>query len=878
MNLSRSDRHCRVVYARDDRLQAPAEQLKGRINALEEENRRLESCISKIRSSQRSAEGLAMSWSPNSVADSSQRGSATAAEPRSEAAASSQDVEPAPATLPSQLPRQVAIDQSVALHETGAARHLPTPPGQKASSPTQAPVADASSLNASTVSCDATMTSDRYAASTAQATPVLNRAAAQAEAKAAFLEAAAKRGSGFAEVYNELLSCALQVWEARATAASLEKERNKASTEARELRACNARLEEAVSTLQDRNKELYWQKELQRSAFRHPRDASPAASGAPGRQVWAAPLSPPPRFRSPCSTAPGNVPGRWSLGPSSSSSDLFPPARESAMQKSPRIQASSGQVYAAPVASCPMQPGLDPARLPPQDQQTQAFQQGWRLFHQLGKHAEASSLDASARQRASALMLQTKKGMPSEFRENPAVCAVWREALLAGANSELLSAQSFSSIATDLQVTETGVKQRTSSVVHRGQCRQWKAYAAKALASIERRAHLKDQHGQPRVRATKDSSGSRQVELADWRGRVRAQVFTENGEPTRVHIINLYGKEDVYTQSCFGLEVCSSTAQRFQCTRQQCLLLLADWSAGQRAIIKQSLQEICKIFPRLEVLFQRELREGRQLVACAEDLEEMSFDPLLAHLETQIAEVRFNRDTACESMAVAHGNVAGLLRKHGYAEIKKVGEGSFGKALLVRSEDGQKLICKMVDVSKASRKEMEDAVKEGKLLSELKHPYIVRYRESFTESGWLCILMDYCEGGDLTARIAEAKRGRKPLSEDQILRWFVQAIMALDYIHKKHVLHRDLKPSNFFLSKSGNLKMGDFGIAKVLACTIAVAKTQIGTPYYLSPELCQEKEYNFPSDIWAMGCILYELCARKVPFDAPNIPGLVREI
>ncbi|CAJ1332005.1 unnamed protein product [Effrenium voratum] len=276
-------------------------------------------------------------------------------------------------------------------------------------------------------------------------------------------------------------------------------------------------------------------------------------------------------------------------------------------------------------------------------------------------------------------------------------------------------------------------------------------------------------------------------------------------------------------------------------------------------------------------------------------------------------------------MSVAHSNVGGLLRKHGYAEIKKVGEGSFGKALLVRGEDGQKLICKMVDVSKASRREMEDAVKEGKLLSELKHPYIVRYRESFTESGWLCILMDYCEGGDLTARISEAKRSRKPMSEDQILRWFVQAILALKYIHEKHVLHRDLKPSNFFLSKSGNLKMGDFGIAKVLACTIAVAKTQIGTPYYLSPELCQEKPYTFSSDIWAMGCILFErgarirkrrtpprvhvglgkkkkkakqtnqnkktqfgsclasmgmprLCALKVPFDAPNIPGLVQKI
>ncbi|CAK8989877.1 unnamed protein product [Durusdinium trenchii] len=229
-------------------------------------------------------------------------------------------------------------------------------------------------------------------------------------------------------------------------------------------------------------------------------------------------------------------------------------------------------------------------------------------------------------------------------------------------------------------------------------------------------------------------------------------------------------------------------------------------------------------------------------------------------------------------MSVAHSNVGGLLRKHGCTEIKKVGEGSFGKALLVRSEDGQKLICKMVDVSKATRREMEDAVKEGKLLSELKHPYIVRYRESFTESGWLCILMDYCEGGDLTARISEAKRSRKPFPEDQILRWFAQAILALKYIHEKHVLHRDLKPSNFFLSKSGNLKMGDFGIAKVLACTIAVAKTQIGTPYYLSPELCQEKPYTFSSDIWAMGCILYELCALRVPFDAPNIPGLVQKI
>lgn len=234
-------------------------------------------------------------------------------------------------------------------------------------------------------------------------------------------------------------------------------------------------------------------------------------------------------------------------------------------------------------------------------------------------------------------------------------------------------------------------------------------------------------------------------------------------------------------------------------------------------------------------------------------------------------------------MAVSHHDVGALLRKHGYNEIKKIGEGSFGKALLVEQRrgcegDGAKLVCKMVDVSRASRKETDDAIKEGTLLSKMKHPYVVRYRESFIDGGCLCILMDYCEGGDLTKQIEYARRSGQGISEDQILRWMTQALLALKYLHEKHILHRDLKSGNFFLSRTGNLKMGDFGIAKVLSCTAACARTQIGTPYYLSPEVCQEKPYTWPSDIWAMGCILYELCALRVPFDAANISQLVQKI
>eukprot|EP00928_Gymnodinium_smaydae_P018207 TRINITY_DN1692_c0_g4_i1.p1 TRINITY_DN1692_c0_g4~~TRINITY_DN1692_c0_g4_i1.p1 ORF type:complete len:506 (+),score=102.26 TRINITY_DN1692_c0_g4_i1:90-1607(+) len=233
-------------------------------------------------------------------------------------------------------------------------------------------------------------------------------------------------------------------------------------------------------------------------------------------------------------------------------------------------------------------------------------------------------------------------------------------------------------------------------------------------------------------------------------------------------------------------------------------------------------------------------------------------------------------------MARPADRINSALSKHGYAQLKKVGEGSFGAAILVQhtseKERDTKAICKMIDISRASKAEKDDALKESQVLSSLKHPYIVRYRESFHEDGWLCIVMDYCEGGDLSDRLKKTRQAGKSVPQEQVLRWFTQAILALKYIHDMHILHRDLKSGNFFLSKSGNLKMGDFGIAKVLECTAACAQTQIGTPYYLSPEICQGKPYAWGSDIWSMGCILFEMCARKVPFDAPDLKSLIQKI
>ncbi len=101
-------------------------------------------------------------------------------------------------------------------------------------------------------------------------------------------------------------------------------------------------------------------------------------------------------------------------------------------------------------------------------------------------------------------------------------------------------------------------------------------------------------------------------------------------------------------------------------------------------------------------------------------------------------------------------------------------------------------------------------------------------------------------------------------SESELMHWFVQVCAALKFIHKKRILHRDVKSSNVFLTANGCVKLGDFGISKVLQGTRDNAITVIGTPAYMSPELCQHKEYTLKSDIWALGCLLYELCMLSV--------------
>ncbi|XP_038610881.1 serine/threonine-protein kinase Nek1 isoform X4 [Tachyglossus aculeatus] len=212
-----------------------------------------------------------------------------------------------------------------------------------------------------------------------------------------------------------------------------------------------------------------------------------------------------------------------------------------------------------------------------------------------------------------------------------------------------------------------------------------------------------------------------------------------------------------------------------------------------------------------------------------------------------------------------------------YIKVQKIGEGSFGKAILVKAkENSRQYVIKEINISRMSKKEREESRREVAVLANMKHPNIVLYRESFEENGSLYIVMDYCEGGDLFKRINAQKGILFP--EEQIMDWFVQICLALKHVHDRKILHRDIKSQNIFLTKDGTVQLGDFGIARVLNSTVELARTCIGTPYYLSPEICENKPYNNKSDIWALGCVLYEMCTLKHAFEAGNMKNLVLKI
>jgi NIMA (never in mitosis gene a)-related kinase len=196
-----------------------------------------------------------------------------------------------------------------------------------------------------------------------------------------------------------------------------------------------------------------------------------------------------------------------------------------------------------------------------------------------------------------------------------------------------------------------------------------------------------------------------------------------------------------------------------------------------------------------------------------------------------------------------------------FSVVKEVGRGAFAVAKLCRSKaDGKLCVVKQMNVplDELTPQERMETLNEVAIMQQLTHPNIVSYMSHFTGKGVMHIVMEYADGGTLATQILKAGGGKgqtgkkTPFNMKKIWEWFVQIVLALSHIHKTHVMHRDMKPLNIMLAGPDQriIKLGDFGIAKNLEQTGAMASTVVGTPFYLSPELCEGREYDYKSDIW----------------------------
>ena len=228
-------------------------------------------------------------------------------------------------------------------------------------------------------------------------------------------------------------------------------------------------------------------------------------------------------------------------------------------------------------------------------------------------------------------------------------------------------------------------------------------------------------------------------------------------------------------------------------------------------------------------------------------------------------------------------------RSNEFHKLKTVGKGTAGRAdLVMKKSDKSQWVLKVVEVNtfllaceivtraccrtqgefqpESETKKLNQASwEEVMILSKISHENIIRYEDSWSQGTTLMILMEYADGGTLEDKWKAACKTQKRFPEELVMKWTVQLLQAVNYCHSVHILHRDIKLANIMLSGDDNIKLGDFGLARLLDTQNFMAQTCCGTPYYISPELCRGEAYDSKADVWALGCVIYELCALQRP-------------
>jgi NIMA (never in mitosis gene a)-related kinase len=212
-----------------------------------------------------------------------------------------------------------------------------------------------------------------------------------------------------------------------------------------------------------------------------------------------------------------------------------------------------------------------------------------------------------------------------------------------------------------------------------------------------------------------------------------------------------------------------------------------------------------------------------------------------------------------------------------FQALKPIGKGSFGKVYrAVRISDGQEYALKELEIKTMNQRERDDALNEVRLLASIKHPHTIRYYDAFFDSEKLYIVTEFARFGDIGAKIKRHISRKELMDEDLIWCFFIQTLMGTAALHERGIIHRDLKTANIFLTSGRGVKLGDLGVAKIAKSGLAT--TQIGTPYYMAPELWRGRPYDKKADVWSLGAVLYEMASLKHPFEAKDEKGLAQKV